>query len=171
MPILGEYIIVRSVALSSYLVLKFLHILASTLLFGTGLGIAFFMFMAVRSRDVRVMFVTAKHVVLADWLFTTPAVVVQFVTGVLLMQQLGFSFSSVWFLVVFSLFIFVGVCWVPVVFIQVRMKNLLAECVEVGSLSEGFLRLMRWWVGLGIPAFVCVIALFYLMVFKPLSVV
>ena len=75
-----------------------LHILSVVVVAGTGTGIAFFMFMASRSSNVTAMAVTARHVVLADWIFTAPAVVIQFVTGVLLMMRLGYSFTSTWFL-------------------------------------------------------------------------
>jgi len=157
--------------LNSYLILKLIHIFSATLLFGTGLGIAFFMFMANRSKNIQAMCVTAKHVVLADWLFTTPAVIVQFVTGILLMQQLNYSLTSAWSLMVLSLFFFVGFCWIPVVFIQIKLKRLLVQCVDQNALSDDYKKLMRLWVAFGIPAFITVIVLFYLMVFKPLPTV
>lgn len=157
--------------MESYFLLKFFHILAAVVIAGTGTGIAFFMFMASRSNNAQAIAVTAKHVVLADWIFTTPAVIIQFVTGVLLMQKLGYSFSSVWFLTVCSLFVFIGLCWLPVVVIQYRLKAWADQSAASNRILPEFKHLMRWWTGLGIPAFAAVLVLFYLMVFKPLPLV
>ncbi|NRB42201.1 MAG: DUF2269 domain-containing protein [Pseudomonadales bacterium] len=157
--------------MDNYLLLKLIHILAAVVVAGTGTGIAFFMLMASRSNNVQAMAVTAKHVVLADWLFTAPAVVVQFISGVLLMQKLGYGFYSTWFLTVFSLFVFIGLCWLPVVKIQYDLKTEAQQALETGEVSARFTQLMRLWTALGIPAFVGMLAIFYLMVFKPLAVV
>lgn len=173
--------------MESYFLLKLLHILAAVTVAGTGAGIAFFMFMANRSNNPQAIAVTARHVVLADWLFTTPAVIIQFVTGLLLMNRLGFSYTSDWFLTVMALFIFIGLCWLPVVVMQYRLKALaevMAEATTDKATTDGtvpdsklldinlkFKRLMRWWTALGIPAFLAILVIFWLMVFKPLSVV
>jgi len=154
-----------------YLTIKMIHILAAVVVAGTGTGIAFFMFMANRSNNIQAIAVTAKHVVLADWIFTFPAVVVQFITGIMLVNILNYSYSSVWFLVVISLFIFIGVCWLPVIFLQYRLKQLADQAIEEGILSDSFKKTMKLWTILGIPAFASVIVIFWLMVFKPLSVI
>jgi len=157
--------------MDNYLLLKLIHILSAVVVAGTGTGIAFFMFMANRSNNAQAIAVTAKHVVLADWLFTTPAVVTQFVTGVLLMNTLGWSYSSPWFLTVLSLFIFIGGCWLPVIYIQYRLKALAETAAAEGQITPEFKRLMKWWTVLGIPAFLSILVIFWLMVFKPLAVV
>ena len=138
---------------------------------GTGTGIAFFMFMANRSSNIAAIATTARHVVLADWLFTAPAVLSQFVTGVLLMHKLGYSFSSTWFQSVIALFLFVGICWIPVVVIQYRLKSLAEDSLASGVLNPNFKKLMRYWVALGVPAFASILVIFWLMVFKPFPVV
>ena len=109
--------------MDNYLLLKLIHILSATVLMGTGAGIAFFMFMANRSEDWSAIQTTARHVILADWIFTTPAVVVQVVTGVGLMNLLGYSFRSEWFIWVAGCFVLVGICWLPVVYIQYQLKK------------------------------------------------
>ncbi|MEH6688947.1 MAG: DUF2269 domain-containing protein [Halopseudomonas sabulinigri] len=154
--------------MDSYLLLKLLHILSAAVLAGTGSGIAFFMFMANRSGNLQVLAITTRHVVLADWLFTAPAVVVQFGTGLLLMRRLGLSFTSPWFLTALALFVFIGLCWMPVVVIQYRLRTLANEALKSDQLTPDFGRLMRLWVALGIPAFAAILVLFWLMVFKPL---
>lgn len=156
--------------MDNYLLLKWIHILSAIVVAGTGGGIAFFMFMAWRSAKLETIAVTARHVVLADWLFTTPAVITQFVTGVLLMQALGYSFTSTWFLWVMALFLFVGVCWLPVVVIQYRLRALAEASLITQELDPRFSTLMRWWVALGMPAFAAIVVLFWLMVFKPFPV-
>lgn len=157
--------------MDSYLVLKLLHILSAVVLAGTGTGIAFFMFMANRSANVDAIVVTTRHVVLADWLFTAPAVAVQFVTGILLMMKLGFSFTSLWFLWVMGLFCFIGACWIPVVVIQYKLRQLASGFRAGGEVTPEFKCLMRWWTLLGVPAFTAILVIFVLMVFKPLPVV
>jgi len=147
-----------------------IHILSAVVVAGTGTGIAFFMFMANRSSNVAAIAVTARHVVLADWIFTAPAVLLQFVTGVLLMMKLGYSFTSTWFFLVISLFIFIGICWVPVILIQYKLKKLADTSLITGVLDPGFKKMMRLWTALGVPAFASILLIFWLMVFKPFPV-
>lgn len=146
-----------------YLAIKLLHIISATILFGTGLGTAFFMFRAYQSGDADAMKSTTATVVLADWLFTTPAVIVQLVTGVWLTYRLGIPYASLWFVLVMGLFCLVGACWLPVVWIQIRVRNLIAT----GSGIDEYGPLMRVWIALGVPAFVAVLVLFGLMVYRP----
>jgi uncharacterized membrane protein len=157
--------------MDNYLLLKYFHILCAFILAGTGAGIAFFMLMASRTKNIAVIASTARHVVLADWIFTTPAIIGQFITGILLMQRLQYSFSAPWFMAVFSLFIFIGCCWVPVVFIQYRLKKLAVEAEISGVLNDSFYRAMKYWIILGIPAFTGILIMLWLMIFKPLDII
>lgn len=147
-----------------------LHILSAVVIAGTGTGIAFFMFMAHRASNVDALAVTTRHVVLADWLFTTPAVVLQFVTGILLMLKLGYAFTSTWFLIVIGLFIVIGLCWIPVIVIQYKLKALADASLKTRVLDPNFKRMMRLWTALGIPAFGSILVIFWLMIFKPFPV-
>lgn len=155
--------------MDSYLLIKMIHIISAVVVAGTGMGIAFFMFMASKTDDPKIVYNTAKTVVLADWIFTTPAVITQFITGILLMNILGYSYSSTWFITVISLFIFIGMCWLPVLKIQYRLKNLSYESIEKEKLNSDFHKMMRYWILLGIPAFISIVIIFWLMVFKPLE--
>ncbi len=152
-----------------YLLLKYLHVLGATVLIGTGAGIAFFMWQAARSGDHRLIAGTTRLVVLADWLFTAPAIVLQFATGLCLMQLSGYSYGSPWFLAVLALFLFIGCCWVPVVLIQYRLRAV-AQGSQESQAKDDFRRLMGYWTALGIPAFVAILLLLWLMIAKPLSV-
>jgi len=145
-----------------YLWVKLVHILSATVLFGTGLGTAFFMLRAHLSRNDEAMAVTTRNVVMADWLFTTPAVIVQLLTGLWLTDKLNISFGSTWFIAVICLYGFVGICWIPVVWIQIRIRDLIAG----GAQRDAYRLLMRWWMALGVPAFASVLVLFFLMVFR-----
>ncbi|MBA3564261.1 MAG: DUF2269 domain-containing protein [Gammaproteobacteria bacterium] len=147
-----------------YLSLKLVHVISATLLLGTGLGTAFFLWNAVRSGDRGAIRVTARNAILADWVFTTPAVIIQPVTGVMLMVELGFRFDSAWFVAVTAIYLLVGACWIPVVIIQYRLWKL---ANGGGELPAQFYRLFRRWCLLGGPAFTGVLVLFVLMVFKP----
>ena len=130
---------------------------------------AYFMWMASRSNQPIVIYNTARYVVIADRCFTTPAIVIQFVSGVLLMLSLGYSFSSPWFYSVIGLFIFIGACWIPVVFIQYRICNITSACIDKDHLPEEFNQLMRYWTILGCLAFSAIILLFYIMVLQPIT--
>lgn len=151
-----------------YLPLKLLHILSSTLLFGTGLGTAFYLWRADRSRDVAVIAEVSRNVVLADWLFTTPAVIIQPLTGLAMLHLTGIPLHTPWVAASLGLYGLIGACWLPVVWIQVRLaRNAAVLLHTAATLNERHDRYMRIWYGLGWPAFIGVIAIFYLMVLKP----
>jgi uncharacterized membrane protein len=150
------------------LALKVVHILSASVLFGTGLGIAFFMVWAHRSRDAATVAAVSKIVVTADFLFTATAVVVQPVTGALLASAQGWSLTEPWLLATYALYAFTGACWLPVVWLQVRMARLAADAARAGeALPPAYHRLYRVWFALGWPAFAAVIAIFVLMVSRP----
>ena len=165
------FITQRNEKVDSYLIVKFMHIIAAVVVAGTGSGIAFFMLMAYRSGSHQAIKITASHVVLADWIFTLPAVVIQLVSGLWLMTIVGYSFQSIWFISVIALFIFIGICWIPVLAIQYQLRALAQQPTLDLSPRSDFARLMRRWVFLGITAFTALIAIFILMVFKPLPLV
>jgi uncharacterized membrane protein len=151
-----------------YVTVKWLHILSSTFLFGTGIGTAFYMLCASLSREPRVVYRVAKYVVLADWLFTTPAVVVQPLTGFYLVYLAGFDLTSRWIVWSIALYLLAGACWLPVVWMQMRMRDMaLAATASGGDLPPRYWRYFRIWILLGIPAFFGLVVVFYLMVAKP----
>jgi uncharacterized membrane protein len=151
-----------------YLPLKLIHILSATVLFGTGLGTAFFMWRADRSRDVAAIAQTARTVVIADTIFTLPAVIVQPVTGVLLALAAGYDLLAGWIVAALVLYVIVGACWLPVVWLQLRMRDLAVEAAAQGApLPPRYHRYMRRWFALGWPAFLAVLAIFVLMLFRP----
>src|SRR6266568_107309 len=106
-----------------YQVLLLIHILSATLLFGTGLGTAFHGWMAHRSRDHAAIVVVSRNVVLADWLFTAPSVIIQPVTGFWMAHLAGMTMAGSWLLTAVVLYVFVGACWLPVVWLQIRMHR------------------------------------------------
>ncbi len=150
-----------------YSILKVLHIVSSTILFGTGLGTAFFMVRANLSYDINTLRSTSSSVVFADWVFTTPAVIIQPVTGFHLMHLLGYPFNSVWFYLVIGLYILIGICWIPVVFMQVKLRDIAHATTNWESLPDTYHRIYRAWFSLGFPAFISVLILYWLMVTKP----
>jgi uncharacterized membrane protein len=151
-----------------YLALKLVHILGATVLFGTGLGIAFFMFMAHRSRDPAAIAHTARIVVIADTLFTATAVVLQPLTGWAMAAMTGYSLFHFWIKASLALYVFVGLCWLPVVWIQIKMRDLAAEAARTGAvLPQIYYRYYWIWFSLGWPGFTGVIAIFVLMLWKP----
>jgi uncharacterized membrane protein len=151
-----------------YPLLKLLHIVSATILFGTGLGTAFQMWSVQKSGNVRAIATVARQVVWADILFTTPAVVVQPLSGFALIWLTGIDPLSPWLLAAYALYVLTGLCWLPVVFIQLRLRDLAAEAAESGApLPQRYNRLWRLWFALGWPAFSAVLAIFWLMVAKP----
>jgi uncharacterized membrane protein len=152
----------------TYLWLKWIHVLSSTVLFGTGIGSAYYMLTASLSRDERAVAVVVRHVVLADWLFTTTAMVVQPLTGWWMARLAGMPLDTPWLAWSIGLYLLAGACWLPVIWLQLRMRDLARAAVDTGRpLPARYWRLLRWWVALGFPAFFALLAVFYLMVAKP----
>ena len=154
--------------MSLYLTLKWLHILSSVVLVGTGLGSAYYMFFANRSRDLAAQAVVTRLVVQADWWFTTPTVLLQPATGLAMVHLAGFPLSTPWIAASLVLYAVAGLCWLPVVWLQIRMRALAQQAAEAGTpLAPLYWRYARWWEALGYPAFAAMVVVFYLMVAKP----
>lgn len=152
-----------------YLIIKTIHIISSTILFGTGLGIAFFMFRSLFTNNIHEKFYAARNTVLADFLFTLPAVILQPTSGTLLVMLGGYEWTDFWILWTFALYLVAGLCWIPVVFIQIKLKNLVREALENSApLPVQYNTLLKLWFILGWPAFLSLITIFFLMVFKPI---
>lgn len=151
-----------------YLLLKWVHIISSTLLFGTGIGSAFYMFTANRRKALPGIYFATRHVVIADWLFTAPAVVVQLLTGILLVQKVGYAWTDAWVIGGLALYFFAGGCWLPVVWMQMKMRDMAKLALETGgTLPQRYWRMERWWTLLGTLAFIAILVVFWLMVAKP----
>lgn len=153
---------------------KTAHVVSAAVLFGTGIGIAFYCWFgyraAMRSGEIAALRATLRLTVIADAIFTAPAVLFQAASGAVLMHLLGFSFASPWSGAVWALFVFTGACWLPVVWIQLRQWREANDVVSVADLSDAFHRRFRVWFALGVPAFAAVLAIYWLMVAKPLAV-
>jgi uncharacterized membrane protein len=151
-----------------YALLKLVHIIGACVLLGTGMGIAFFMWMANRTGEAGIVAVTARIVVIADGVFTATAVVAQPLTGAALAWLTGTSLRSPWIVLSLGLYLLAGVCWLPVVWLQIKLRNLAAAAAKVGEpLPDRYHRLFRLWFILGWPAFASVIAILFLMITKP----
>jgi uncharacterized membrane protein len=154
--------------MSPYFVLKTIHVMSAAVIFGTGLGIAFFKWIADRTDSVAAIRVVSEKVVLADWLFTLPAIIVQALTGFALARLTGYPLTRGWLAWSLGLFVLAGACWVPVVWLQMRMRNLARASEREGRpLPPAYLAYARVWFCLGLPAFAAVVVLFWLMVAKP----
>jgi uncharacterized membrane protein len=148
--------------------LQFLHVIGATVLLGTGAGIAFFMLRAHLTRDARVIAGVARIVVTADFVFTATAVVVQPITGYLLARFLGYPIFDGWIALSLVLYGVTGAFWIPVVFMQIRMRDLAEAAVrEGGALPRRYHRLFWTWFAFGFPAFAAVLAILWLMTSRP----
>ena len=151
-----------------YFLLKFLHLVGAAVLLGTGAGIAFFMLMAHRTGDAVTIAATARIVVLADYVFTATAVVAQPVTGLLLVREVGYDLTQGWILASIALYLLTGSFWLPVVWMQARMRDIAAKAAaERTLLPASYYRLYRLWFVFGIPAFLAVLGIFWLMIARP----
>ncbi|WP_280155005.1 DUF2269 domain-containing protein [Piscinibacter sp. XHJ-5] len=151
-----------------YAIVKWLHIVSSTVLFGTGIGTAFFLLMTTRSKDVRAVASVARTVVLADWIFTATTAVFQPVSGFYLAHVAGMPLGTRWLMWSIVLYAVALACWLPVVRLQQRMRDLAEAAARLEEpLPASYTRVFRTWVALGIPAFLAFVAIFYLMTVKP----
>jgi uncharacterized membrane protein len=154
--------------MTSYFILKYLHVIGATVLLGTGAGIAFFMLMAHRTGDARIVAATARIVVIADFVFTTAAVVAQPITGLLLARSVGYPIGEGWIVASIALYLLTGAFWLPVVWMQAEMKKLAQAAAEAGEpLPPRYHRLYRLWFAFGFPAFAAVLLIFWLMIARP----
>jgi uncharacterized membrane protein len=152
-----------------YLLLKWLHILSSTFLFGTGIGSAFYLLFATLQRDPAIIAFVARYVVIADWLFTATTIIVQPATGLYLAHLMGMPLDSAWLKWSIALYILAGLCWLPVIFLQMRMRDLATVAATASEpLPPLFWSYFKGWIALGVPAFFAFVAIFYLMVAKPM---
>lgn len=155
--------------MTTYLVVKWIHVLSSVVLVGTGFGTAFYMFFANRSGSLEAQAVVSRLVVRADWWFTTPAALVQPASGLYLVYLAGWPLTTPWLALSIGLFVLTGAFWLPVVWLQLRMAAMAAAARDAsGELPARYWRYARWWEALGYPAFVAMLAVFYLMVAKPM---
>ena len=152
----------------TYDILRFLHVIGATVLLGTGAGIAFFMVISNRSGDPRLIAHVGGIVVLADTVFTATAAIVQPITGYLLAREAGWPVVSGWVGLSLALYIIVGAFWLPVVWMQIRLRNTARLAAREGkALPAAYHRLYRWWFAFGFPAFAAVLAIIWLMLTKP----
>ena len=137
-------------------------------MFGTGLGTAFHGFLAFRTKDPRVVAAVGRSVVLADWLFTASAVVIQPITGLMMALLASVPLTHGWLALSIALYILVGICWLPVVWLQIQLRRIAGTCLQSGDpLPPLYFRYLRLWFILGWPAFTAVLVIFYLMIFRP----
>lgn len=152
----------------AYGILRSLHIVGACVLLGTGAGIAFFMLLAQRTGDPRLIKHVADGVVLGDALFTATAVVLQPITGYLLARHLGWSLTEPWLLTSLVLYVVAGAFWLPVVWIQMQLRTMAGQAAEEGTaLPDRYHRMFKAWFWSGFPAFGAVLCIIWLMVTKP----
>ena len=155
--------------MNGYFFLKTLHILSSVLLVGTGFGSAFYLFFVNRTGPVQAIAAVSRLVVRADWWFTTPAVVFQPLSGLWLAYSAGWDWRAPWLLASIALYVLAGLCWLPVVWIQIRMRQIAAQSAARGdaALPPAYRRHARAWEALGYPAFLAMLWVYFLMTMKP----
>ena len=154
--------------MNTYLILKWFHILSSVLMVGTGFGSAFYLFFINRTTSVEAQALVSRLVVRADWWFTTPTVILQPVSGLALAHLAGWPLDSPWIVCALVLYALAGLCWLPVVVLQLRMAAMAEQAWRTGTaLPDAYHRHARTWTWLGIPAFTAMMVVYYLMVAKP----
>jgi uncharacterized membrane protein len=159
----------RRNAMNTYLLLKWAHILSSVLLVGTGFGSAFYLYFIHRTRNTQAIAEVSRLVVKADLWFTTPAVIIQPLTGYAMMSMSSFSFSQIWLFWTVGLYVLAGICWLPVVWLQLRMSDMATVAANSNAnLPAHYWRYAQYWEWLGYPAFIAMLGVYWLMVFKPM---
>lgn len=147
--------------------IKLLHILSSVLMVGTGFGSAFYMFMSNRSKNLQTQLIVSRLVVKADWWFTTPTVIIQPASGIAMIYLAGWPLDAPWLLWTYALYALAALCWLPVVWLQIQMRNMANSASETASELPGrFWRYAKYWEMLGYPAFIAMLLIYCLMVSK-----
>ncbi len=151
-----------------YLFLKYIHIVSSTILFGTGLGTACCMVFANRTGDKEIIAASCRYVVFADWIFTVPSGFIQPASGFLMIYLAGYSLSLFWIWASIIGYLIAAFSWFPVVLLQIKMRDLAIKAIkEKSTLPPLYFRYYKYWFCLGWPAFISLLIVFYLMSFKP----
>jgi uncharacterized membrane protein len=151
-----------------YFLLKFLHLMGATVLLGTGAGIAFFMLAAHRSGNVAIIAGVARIVVMADFLFTATAAVFQPISGIALAWHAGHLLTEGWIVLSIALYMFIGAFWLPVVWMQMKMRDLAQAALAAGApLPKRYHALFRIWFVFGFPAFAAMLVIYWLMITRP----
>lgn len=151
-----------------YLWFKFIHIISSTILFGTGIGTAFTMLYGHHTKNIEVIAAITQYVVIADWLFTASSGIVQLLTGLIMVHLAGYSFTSFWIIGSIIGYLIAAFCWFPVVYLQIKMRDFAAYAKQTNTdLPQQYYRYYNYWFYLGWPAFISLIIVFYLMTNKP----
>lgn len=151
-----------------YLLVKWIHIVSSTILFGTGIGSAFYLLFVSLHRDVRAIAVVSKYVVIADWLFTSTTAVLQPLTGFYMAHIAKMDYSSRWLMWSILLYVVAIACWLPVVWLQMKLRDVAQDAVDKQrtALPAQYWTYLKLWIALGVPALFAFLAIFYLMVAK-----
>lgn len=151
-----------------YFYIKIIHVMSAAILFGTGLGTAFYMFLVNQQKNIALIARATKQVVFVDYVFTGTSGVIQFITGMAMLGLKNISFSSLWVMVSIAGYLIAGACWFPVVYLQIRCRDLALDALKNNTtLSQQYYRYYRIWRILGIPAFLALLVVFYFMVNKP----
>ena len=151
----------------SYFVLKYLHIISAMLMVGTGFGSALYVFFSNRFGNLASQYFTNRMVVFCDWTITTPAVIIQPITGLMLGERMGMSLTSDWFINVYILYFTIGIAWLPVVWLQIQMKKMTDRAyLNNEPLDLRYKRYQYYWEGLGYIGFTGSVLIFYIMVTK-----
>lgn len=151
-----------------YLWLKYIHILSSTILFGTGIGTACVMFYGHYTQNINAMAVINNYVVKVDWLFTGTSGIIQPLTGFWMVYLVGYPLHALWLLGSIIGYIITALCWFIVVALQIKLRNMTTQAAQKNTiLPPAYYRYFKWWFFLGWPAFISLLIVFYLMVVKP----
>lgn len=152
---------------NSYFILKYIHIISAVLMVGTGFGSALYVFFSNRFGNLASQYFTNRMVVFCDWVVTTPAVIIQPISGYFLAKQLGMSFTSAWFMNIYLFYIIIGAAWLPVVWLQIQMRNMTNKAYRNNKpLDSRYKRYQYIWEGLGYIGFTGSVAIFFIMVTK-----
>jgi uncharacterized membrane protein len=150
------------------LVVKYLHVLSSTFLFGTGVGSAFYLLATSWTRDAHTVAVVARYVVIADWIFTATTIVFQPTSGLYLAHRMGIPLTAPWLYWSIVLYVIAAACWLPVIWLQIKLRDIAAEAAARGEpLPRRYAGFLGAWAALGVPALLAFLAIFYLMTAKP----
>ncbi|MDQ0115862.1 DUF2269 family protein [Paenibacillus harenae] len=145
-----------------------LHLLGVLLMAGNIITAAFWKIRADLAGNPIVIHQAAKNVMIADYAFTIPGLVMIIVSGGAMASESGVTWTGInWLTLSLILLSVTGIIWLAILIpLQRKMIRSSADGIKTGTISAEYRRASRQWAIYGVAATLLPIIILYLMVMK-----